>query len=160
MHYNPDGYDIDDWGTLKLINTIEIAGIEWGDSDPRMQVGNLSKRYGGSFPPSVGNQNGLKAYFRYVRSDGKNISLHLVDSPSTKYDAYATKSLMAKIIDAAAQANSEVTVILVNLDSLGFDNSDLDFATSANGNVLVNWTGHSDHFHLKLIYDYSNCNCN
>ncbi len=144
-----DGTDNDDWGTLKLLQCIELSGIDWTDYEPFIYVGDLSLQSGGDWPDGYNaagceghdcHENGLEVDIRYVReccdySQGFDI----VTSPGL-YDAAATQLLMQKIID-----NCDVELIYCETGSLGFSNADLGVT-----NVLQQLAGHTNHFHVRL----------
>jgi len=63
--------DLDNWGTLKLIQVIEAVGKEWNmrhPQGPRISVGDLSKPGGGNMPGHASHKMGKDADMRYVRN--------------------------------------------------------------------------------------------
>lgn len=160
IHYNPDGKDVDDWGTLDLINVIEAAARELGTSPPLIQVGDLSLRHGGPFPGHGSHRNGLDVDIRYVRKDGKHTPLDIFTSPQD-YDSAATMKMMGAIITAAENTyNIDVVWIFVDLTSLKFVDSDLKSIVGFPGVWLNDTPDHANHFHLRLEDKYSNvCDC-
>ncbi len=66
-----DTVNTDDWGTLALVNSIQGAGrcLDAVNFSRRSGVLDLSRQYGGSFPPHVSHQNGRDVDVRYLRND-------------------------------------------------------------------------------------------
>lgn len=165
FHYFPgsdprwDVVDSNDWGTLALINAIEATARDWIDFSeenrvcnqftnfitraPKFDVGDMSKRGGGYWSDSngqqrhAGHQNGLEVDVRYVRKDKANSPLDIRANPAA-YDTNATFDLMSCFV-----ADAQVNVIYVDSASVGFWNA-------SGVSILVNDTTHNTHFHVQL----------
>ncbi|MDD3731052.1 MAG: penicillin-insensitive murein endopeptidase [candidate division Zixibacteria bacterium] len=135
-HYNPEA-DMDDWGTLHLINMIEISGRIWNSSfkePPRISIGDLSLKYGGTFAPHGCHENGLEVDIRYVRNDGQEAVLNIAKNPEY-YDIEKTQFLINRLI-----FNAKVELIYCDTVNIGLK-----------GGPLVHRDGHSDHFHVRIV---------
>lgn len=143
-HYlGTDPMDTDDWGTLELINMIEMAGRDWRSdnySPPRIGVGDLSRgnlatlTFGGNWDHNC-HQNGLEADFRYVRNDGQDLPLNLAGPDSIHYDGVATVTLMNDYLDEYG----DITLIILDTLYSGITGPDVHHDTS-----------HRDHFHVRI----------
>ena len=134
-----DYYDVvdgDDWGTLALINIIELTGLDFGTSPP-MGVGDMSLRTGGYMHSHDSHQNGLDVDVRYVRNDGQMASLDLSNSDSVFYDRTATLKLMQYFVN-----NGNVTVIYVDEGLTGITSNDISVVSDA--------FDHHHHFHVRI----------
>jgi len=116
--------DEDDWGTLKLINCIELAARSWGAGEPLLRKGDMSLRNGdewgcdatGGGPTCCGHdshQNGLEVDIRYLRNDNYSQGLDISD-PNQKddYDTLYTRYLMMHII-----THCDINLIYVDLNN-------------------------------------------
>ena len=137
--YGIDAIDTDDWGVLALLTCIEATGRALANTDILVQVGDLSLRDGGPFPPHAGHQNGLEADLRYVRRDRAFVPLDLRLDPQA-YDPDATARLFDAMFDTCS-----IEFILVDLERLGFSLSDSDRNLR-----IIDAAGHSNHFHIRL----------
>lgn len=136
--------DRDDWGTLALLNAIEGSGRAWNEvhSIPRAGIGDLSLQEGGPFTrygnPDIldhhSHQNGLDVDMRFVKNNGTEGPLNLVNDPEL-YDPEATQYLIDQII-----TNGDIFVIYVNVALSGLE-----------GSVVVNDNSHVDHFHVRIV---------
>ena len=137
--YGSDAVDTDDWGIGALLRCFEATGRALSSSGIPVQVGDMSLRGGGTFPPHVAHQNGLEGDLRYIRNDRAEAPLDLRIDPDA-YDADATAELFDTLFDACA-----IDFILVDLDRLGFTLDD-----ASRQQRIVDSDGHSNHFHVRI----------
>ena len=127
---------------------IEGAGRDWytnGYTPPRIGVGDFSwgdaetQQFGGPwYPDHQCHQNGLEVDIRYTRNDGFEIGLNLADSTQWQYfDEDATKALFRYLMTNANMDSIFVDTVHISLGDLG------DF--------IVHKSGHSDHFHVRIV---------
>lgn len=156
---NNDEQDTDDWGTLHLINMIEMAGrMLIGDQDHpldewaitsdnpnytgRYGVLDLSLQYGGIFIPHESHQNGLDVDIRYVRTDRTESSFNFDDDPIDDYDYWATMKLIEAIYHGAGGGVGEGNITTIYCDERP------DIAVE---NFTVEYiSGHQHHFHVRI----------
>lgn len=137
--FNPDLPDSDDWGTRDLLYVVEQAAKVWGTSikRPRLQVNDLSKRYGGGglgHPSS--HRNGLDVDIRYIRKSNEERPLDLAsETQRVDFDTVRTAQLITWF-----KLNSRVTLIIV----------DSRTTILSGGKVVHDNAEHSDHFHVRV----------
>jgi len=124
------------WGTATLVRNVVDLGVWWEavhPSAPRLGIGDLSQRHGGTFGgPVVGHsshQNGLDVDIRLVRSDGAERQV----DPSS-YD----RELTQEVVDRAIAQGASLVLIGPNLDLHGPPG------------VVVRWPAHDDHLHVRF----------
>ena len=135
--YGTDAVDTDDWGILPLLTCIEATGRALAGEGIPVQIGDISLRNGGVFPPHAGHQNGLEGDLRYVRIDRNLVPLDLRFDPDA-YDPAATRRLFETMFDVC-----NIDFILVDKDELGFTIADRDAQ-------IIDSSGHSNHFHIRI----------
>lgn len=135
--YGTDAVDSDDWGVGALVGCVEATGRRLASTDILVQVGDMSLRHGGTFPPHVAHQNGLEADFRYVRTDRASVPLDLRVEPDA-FDEDATRQLFDAMFDEC-----DVDFILVD------DRVELDLSPVRQTRVFFS-DGHANHFHLRI----------
>ncbi len=141
-NYGSDGVDEDDWGTAKAISCIENVGRLWAGSGVKLGINDISKKNGGRFSGHSSHQIGLDIDVRYIRKDGINSPLHIVQTPRD-YDSASSKSLIEDFVQSC-----DVQLVFVDIDKVGFD------VVSESGNtILYDAPGHSNHFHVRLNPD-------
>lgn len=170
VHVSPDGVDIDDWGTGKLIYVMTHAahhllnyaeeyyqyGVEtpeettngptYSDFSGPLQIGDMSKQYGGYFSPHGSHQNGLDFDGRYVRVDRELNPLDIAWN-SSDYDEDATKNMFSAYKDVY----SDIQYIFVDTEALGFD------LLVNNVSIFYDEEGHSNHYHLRIKCPSGQC---
>ena len=138
MHfYGSDPVDFDDWGVLPLLRCVEATGRALASRNIPVQVGDLSLRNGGLFPPHAGHRNGTEGDFRYVRTDRAEARLDLRTDPGD-YDAAATRELFETLFDRC-----DIDFILVDSDNL-------DFTIPGREGRIIHADNHSNHFHIRI----------
>lgn len=137
--------DTEDWGcsTWAIRKCIEV-GMDWRDNplysgQPLLQIGDISRRNGGSFPPHGTHRNGLQIDNRYVRSDGVLDRYNFTaDCPNLAdscdgFDRDRTLAIMNSYLTHGA---TEIYVwYRANISGPGF-------------NVRTLPNDHNDHFHV------------
>lgn len=120
------------YGTAQLIRHVIAAGKWWNrryPNQPRLGIGDLSRRGGGRFDLHVSHQNGLDVDVRLPRRDGK-------EGPAnpSNYDRELTQQLVNFMLDRGA------TYIFYgpNLRVSG-----------PRSRVMV-WPNHDDHLHVRF----------
>ncbi len=135
--YGTDSIDSDDWGIGALVGCVEATGRRLASTDILVQVGDMSLRRGGTFPPHVAHQNGLEADFRYVRTDRAAIPLDLRIEPEA-FDPEATGQLLDAMFDEC-----DIDFILVD------ESVEVDLSPGRQTRVVPS-DGHANHFHLRI----------
>ena len=135
--YGSDAVDTDDWGVLALLNCIEATGRALADRNIPLQPGDLSLRNGGVFPPHAGHQNGIEGDFRYVRLDRRLVPLDL-RFDGDAYDPDATRAVFETMFEVCP-----IDFILVDKDRL-------DFSIPNRDAQIIDSSGHSNHFHIRI----------
>ena len=135
--YGTDGVDTDDWGVLPLLKCVEAAGRALADQGIPVQIGDMSLREGGVFPPHTGHQNGLEGDLRYVRIDRNRVPLDLRIEPEA-YDADATRTLF------------EVLFNVCPVDFILVDRERIDFILDEQDDRIFDSSGHANHFHIRI----------
>lgn len=156
--------DSNDWGTLRVINAIEASSRGWIDVSPptnvcnvhsclycgtpratQFGVGDISKFGGDLWLHSYDagrrhdfHRNGLEVDIRYIRKDRNPIPLDIQANPQD-YDINATYDLMSCFVNKSPKG---VSLIYADSASLGFWDP----------TVLVNKPGHTNHFHVRVVY--------
>ena len=130
-----DASDKDDWGSLTLLTCIEQVGRRLKETGITLNVGDLSLREGGRFPPHASHQNGLDIDLRYVRRDRRSAPLDLRYQRKA-YDAEATKKVITAFL-----ALCPVRLVFMDVQRIGFDLED---------NRIFHARGHSNHAHIRL----------
>jgi len=87
----------------------------------------------------AGHQNGLEVDIRYLPNDRTAAPLNIRDNPAD-YDTLATFDLMTCFL-----ANARLDLIYADSAALGFWNY-------TGVTILHNLTGHSDHFHVRILH--------
>ncbi len=122
----------------KIRNCLQELGKAWATAYPTatyppIQITDISKPGGGSFPPHGSHQNGLDVDFLYLRNDGN--STQGITLPSAYYDEDLTQDLIDRLNNLDCDA--EVQVI---------------YADSAAGlSGVQTWPDHDDHFHVRFV---------
>ncbi|MEL7368549.1 MAG: hypothetical protein AAFN74_06545, partial [Myxococcota bacterium] len=132
--------DTDDWGVLPLLSCIEATGRALVGRNIPVQIGDISRRNGGVFPPHAGHQNGLEGDLRYVRLDREQRPLDLRFDPDL-YDPDATRTLFETLFE------------LCPIDFILVDKDRLDFALDDRDARIVDSAGHANHFHIRIRGD-------
>lgn len=130
-----DPTDADDWGSLVLLTCVERVGRALRAKNIRLDVGDLSQRGGGRFPPHVSHQNGLDMDVRYVRKDRKTGPLDLRWQAS-EYDPVGTKLLVQTFFELCS-----VKLMFADVERLRFNIKDWP---------VLHAKGHSNHLHIRL----------
>ena len=130
-----DGVDKDDWGSLTLLTCLESVGRALRAEGIVLNVGDLSLRGGGRFPPHASHQNGMDVDLRYVRRDRRSAPLDL-RSDSAAYDPVATKKMFDIFLRFCP-----VRLIFVDTDRVNFPLDD---------DRIFHADGHSNHAHVRL----------
>ncbi|MBX2810985.1 MAG: penicillin-insensitive murein endopeptidase [Myxococcales bacterium] len=130
-----DSADQDDWGSLQTLTCIEQVGRQLRENNLLLNVGDISLRGGGHFPPHASHQNGLDIDLRYIRKDRRSVPLDLRIEPQA-YDADATKLVMDAFVKLCP-----VHIIFVDTDRIQFPIEDTP---------IFHANGHSNHAHIRL----------
>lgn len=145
-HPGTDSLNTDDWGTLELINAIEMTARCWSDflksvnrSGPRIGILDLSLAEGGAFPPHVSHQAGLDVDVRYVRRDGREQPLNLATADSVHHYLEGTLELLFCFTESA-----EIEYIFV-------DTALVYRFVDWTGGQIVGLRGHHHHFHVRIV---------
>jgi hypothetical protein len=152
-HYNgAEAYNVDDWGTARLLVMIEGTGRYWSnpadicheaDTPPKtfeFGVGDLSRLGGGNWDPDhMSHQNGRDVDVRPIRLDGDQIGVDL-DTPSGQdaYDDHSTEDLLFCI-----------AYEFPDVDTIFLKKSVFNVAEFPGG-VFINENAHNDHFHVRI----------
>lgn len=136
LHFlGTDREDTDDWGTLETLTCIESVGRRLRSRNILLNIGDISLRGGGRFPPHASHQNGLDIDLRYIRKDRQSRPLDLRFEPQA-YDASATKRVIDTFLEVCP-----VRLIFIDSDRVQFPLEDPR---------IFHADGHSNHVHVRL----------
>ncbi|MEW6281465.1 MAG: hypothetical protein AB1758_22840 [Candidatus Eremiobacterota bacterium] len=129
--YNREEGGTDQYGLASTIDFFVDLGEEWavGHEVP-FQVGDISRRGGGAFPPHQGHRNGNEADVRPFRREGEMLPTNIFD---LAYDQAATREFVELVRERAPRA-----IVLFNDPQL-MDEGLTRFSE-----------GHYDHLHVRL----------
>ncbi|MEO1234135.1 MAG: penicillin-insensitive murein endopeptidase [Myxococcota bacterium] len=130
-----DPVDHDDWGSLALLTCIESVGRALRRQNIRLDIGDLSLRGGGRFPPHASHQNGRDVDLRYIRKDRRLSPLDLRFQPD-EYDPGATRDMIETFFEKC-----NVELMFADVERLRFDVRDRPILPAA---------GHSNHLHVRI----------
>lgn len=119
-------------GTAMLVREIIELGKWWAHTypgAPRLGIGDLSHRGGGSFELHASHENGLDVDIRLPRADGREARV----GPAS-YDRGLTQALVDRLVARGAQ----YVLYGPNLDVVG-----------PRGVVMI-WPNHDDHLHVRF----------
>jgi conjugal transfer mating pair stabilization protein TraG len=93
--YNRETAGADQYGTKETIDAILTIGVAWWaislfTTTPPIQIGDISRKGGGKFPPHGTHQRGRDVDIRPFRNDGKQSPVTYKD---TVYDRETTRKL-------------------------------------------------------------------
>jgi conjugal transfer mating pair stabilization protein TraG len=134
--YNRERDGVDQVGRPGFIDQLTSLGEEWaGRSEVPFQVGDISRRGGGPFPPHSGHQNGNEADLRPFRKDGAMLPVTYTDA---NYSQAMTRAWCQMVKEKHPDA-----VILFN-----------DPALIREG-LTRHYKGHHNHLHLRIPIEHS-----
>jgi penicillin-insensitive murein DD-endopeptidase len=130
--YGREKNGADQWGTAFTINAIQEIGKEWHALHPDcpLQIGDISRKGGGSFPPHASHRNGRDFDMRPIRKDSKRLPVTVTDAA---YDAKRTEELVRLV-----RKHYPAAIIYLNDESL------------IRKRLTARMGGHSNHLHLRL----------
>ncbi|HEX8116325.1 MAG TPA: hypothetical protein VF521_03570 [Pyrinomonadaceae bacterium] len=130
--YNREPGGADQYGTVVCISKIVSFGDEWERRHPGrpFAVGDISRKFGGSFPPHAGHLNGTEFDLRPLRKDGRNEPCTWEDG---SYDRELTRDFCRRIT-----AFSRVSVIYFNDPVLIAER------------LTKRCAGHDNHLHVRF----------
>lgn len=120
------------FGTDALVKEVIALGEWWATNypqEPRLGIGDLSHRDGGSLDLHSSHENGLDVDIRLPRRDGIEGRANAFN-----YDRELTQALVDRLVERGV----ELVLIGPNLDLRG------------PGGVVVAWPAHDDHLHVRL----------
>lgn len=124
------------WGTAALVREVLDLGVWWEGAhpeQPRLGVGDLSRRHGGPFTgPVVGHashQNGTDVDIRLVRRDGAEAQVG-----ADSYD----RDLTQAVVDRLVAQGASLVLVGPSLDLHG------------PSGVVIRWPNHDDHIHARF----------
>lgn len=131
--YNRDGND--QFGTRKTIESVVKLGLEWFKLHPEnpIQVGDISKKGGGDFPPHSTHRDGREVDVRPVNDMGKQMPF------SINHPEYGDKS---------RELNRQLLKLFLKLNPRG--------KALFNDPILISeglclyWSSHNNHLHLMF----------
>ncbi len=130
--YNREQHGADQFGTQRTINSIIALAKDWFLKHPevRLQFGDISRRWGGKFPPHTSHQNGRDVDVRPIRKDNQMAAV-TINQPA--YDAKRTEEFVKLVRSKFPDAK-----ILFNDSNL----------------IRKGWTkkatGHDNHLHIRF----------
>ena len=129
--YNREEGGVDQVGVKEAIDWFIQAGEHWAPrSDIPFQVGDISRRGGGPFPPHESHQNGREADLRPFRKDGQMLPTNINDE---SYDRTKTREFVKFVKSEEPDA-----VVLFNDPQL------------IKEGLTRYYKGHHNHLHLRL----------
>lgn len=126
-----DPADVDNWGTLALINLVERTGRDWVSSYPglpALTTMDMSLEGGGYWSDHDSHQNGLDVDIRYIRDDN---SSDLVTITDPHYSRVRTQNL-------------------INILHRTYNNVVLIYSTDVQLTGVTYDINHANHFHVRI----------
>lgn len=122
----------DQFGRASTIRALIALGDAWaGRHDrPRVQIGDISRRGGGPFPPHAAHQRGNEADIRPMRNDN-------LEAP-VRWDSLAYSHTLTRELVQLIRANNPGVVIFFNDPAL------------ISERLTQRLVGHDDHLHLRF----------
>lgn len=123
------------YGTLDTIKAMQAISVAWNRAHrggPRIGIGNISKRGGGSFPPHSTHREGLNVDIRPVRNDNSEEAV-------TYKDATYSRTLTQDLVNLI-YANPVLTVSSILFNDPGVQR-------------VKPYTGHDNHVHVTFNAD-------
>jgi hypothetical protein len=164
--YGTDPLNFDNWGTLRLVKTIEAVAKDWNlkhPEGPRISIGDMSKRQGGDWHPDHdSHQNGRDVDIRYILSNHAEGPTDFCrgypncdEANPANYDHDLTSQLINLFVKQG------VSLVLVDPDAgipqggvIQWDgqdgNSHCGTPDAQKQKCINKDRGHSNHFHIRI----------
>ncbi|MCB9752337.1 MAG: penicillin-insensitive murein endopeptidase [Myxococcales bacterium] len=152
------------YGTSKTIRAIQSAISSYAGQakgGPKIHVGDISKKGGGSFPPHVSHQHGRDVDVGYVLEGELADEIKFRSANKDNLDARRTWLLLKAFIDTGEVGHIFMSYSLQKLvyeyaRKHGVSESTLDElfqyprGRGRTAGIIRHWRGHSNHFHVRF----------
>jgi len=158
-------FNTDNWGTLRMLQTIEAVGREWNlryPAGPRISIADMSHRQGGPFPPHKSHKNGNDIDVLYVLDNGTEGKMDFCNGDACNHVPFPpnySQSMTRELIDIFIKLGASKIIVdpatgitaggVVEFEGIS-TGDDPCGDWDNNAQKCTGGRGHSHHFHVRI----------